>query len=220
LIAIRPYRPEDREAVRAIVFATGFMGEPADWYWRDATSFADVWSGYYTDCEPESAFVATDGAAVVGYLLGCVDTRRAPSPRAAIVRQLWRRQLPVRPGTAGFFWRSVADVLRQPGVPSGELSDPRFPSHLHIDLLPAGRGRGAGRGLMEAWLDRLRAAGSPGCHLGTLAENTAAIAFFERMGFARHGPPTRVPGMRTRAGARMHQQLMTRGVAPWPAPGA
>ena len=68
--------------------------------------------------------------------------------------------------------------------------------------------------LMQAWLDRLRAVGSPGCHLGTLAENTAAIRFFERMGFARHGPPTRVPGMRTRSGQRMHQQLMTRSIAP------
>lgn len=220
MIAVRPYRPEDREAVRAIVFATGFMGEPADWYWRDAQSFADVWSGYYTDREPESAFVATDGATVVGYLLGCLDTRRAPSPREAIVRQLWRRQLLLRPGTAGFFWRSLADALRRPDVPSGELVDPRFPAHLHIDLLPAGRGRGAGRVLMAAWLDQLRAAGSPGCHLGTLAENGAAIAFFERMGFARHGPPTLVPGLRTRAGARMHQQLMTRNLAPWLARGA
>jgi len=214
VLEIRPYRSGDRAAIREIVFATGFMGESAAWYWRDAVSFADVWSGYYTDHEPESAFVAADGPTVVGYLLGCVDTRRAPSPRAAIVRQLWRRQLPFRPGTAGFVWRSIADVLRQPGVPSGELSDPRFPSHLHIDLLPAGRGRGAGRRLMEAWFERLRTAGSPGCHLGTLAENASAIRFFERMGFARQGPPTLVPGLRTRSGARMHQQLMTRGVAP------
>jgi len=214
MLEIRPYRRNDRAAIREIVFATGFMGEPAAWYWRDAVSFADVWSGYYTDREPESAFVAVDGSEVVGYLLGCVDTRRAPSPRAAIVRQLWRRQLPFRPGTAGFVWRSLVDVLRPPGVPSGALADPRFPSHLHVDLLAAGRGRGAGRGLMEAWFARLRAVGSPGCHLGTLAENASAIAFFERMGFARHGPPTLVPGLRTRSGARMHQQLMTRSVAP------
>jgi ribosomal protein S18 acetylase RimI-like enzyme len=212
MLVVRPYRPEDRAAIRTIVYATGFMGEAADWYWRDAPSFADVWSGYYTDREPESAFVADDGGRVVGYLLGCVDSRRAPSPRAAILRQVWRRQLPLRPGTAGFFWRSLADVVRERGVPSGELSDPRFPSHLHVDLLPEGRGRGAGRALMEAWLARLRAAGSPGCHLGTLAENEPAIRFFERMGFARHGPATRVPGMRTRAGARMHQQLMTRAI--------
>jgi ribosomal protein S18 acetylase RimI-like enzyme len=210
--AIRPYRPEDRAAVRRICFATGFLGDPADGYWRDAESFADVWSGYYTDREPESAFVAVEGGEVVGYLLGCVDSRRAPSPRAAVARQLWRRQLLLRPGTAGFFWRAFADVLREPSAPSGDLADPRFPSHLHIDLLPPARGRGAGRALMEAWLERLRSLGSPGCQLGTFAENTAAVRFFERMGFARHGPPARVPGMRTPAGARMHQQILVRAV--------
>lgn len=212
MLEIRPYQPADRPAIRRIVFETGFMGESAAWYWRDAESFAEIWSGYYTDREPESAFVAVEGGAVLGYLLGCVDSRRAPSPRAAIARQLWRRQLPLRPGTAGFFWRSIGDVLRDPSVPAGDLDDPRFPSHLHIDLLPAARGRGAGRALMAAWFARLRAVGSPGCHLGTLAENRDAIAFFERVGFARHGTPLRIPGLRTRAGARMHQQVMTRSL--------
>lgn len=214
MLGVRPYRPGDRAAVRRIAFETGYLGEPADWYWRDAESFAEIWSGYYTDREPESAFVAVEGDAVLGYLLGCVDSRRAPSPRAAIARQAWRRGLPLRPGTAGFFWRALGDALRDPRVPSGDLDDPRFPSHLHVDLLPPARGRGAGRALMEAWLARLRAVGSPGCHLGTFAENAPAIRFFERMGFARHGPPTRVPGMRTRAGARMHQQILVRAVGP------
>lgn len=212
MLESRPYRRADRDAIRRIVFETGFMGESAAWYWRDAESFADVWSGWYTDREPESAFVAVEGDRVLGYLLGCVDSRRAPSPRAAIARQLWRRQLLFRPGTAGFFRRTLVDLLRQPSVPSGELCDPRFPSHLHIDLLPEARGRGAGRELMEAWLERLRAVGSPGCHLGTFAENASAIRFFERMDFARHGAPTLVPGLRLRSGARMHQQLMTRRV--------
>jgi ribosomal protein S18 acetylase RimI-like enzyme len=212
VVEIRPYRAGDRERVRAIAFATGFMGEPAAWYWRDAASFADIWTGYYTDREPESAFVAVEGGAVRGYLLGCVDSARAPSPRRAILRQVLRRQLLLRPGTAGFLWRSMRDGLRDAAVPSGELSDPRWPAHLHIDLLPEARGRGAGRALIDAWLARLSALRSPGCHLGTLAENTSAIRFFGRMGFAPHGPPELVPGMRTRSGARMHQQIMVRSL--------
>jgi ribosomal protein S18 acetylase RimI-like enzyme len=186
------------------------MGEPAAWYWRDQVSFADVWTAYYTDREPESAFVAADADSIVGYLLGCVDSARAPSPRSAIARQIVRRQLLVRSGTARFFWRSILDSLRHPNVPSGELADPRWPSHLHMNLLPEARGRGAGRGLMEAWLGRLREVGSPGCHLGTLAENANAIAFFRRTGFVLHGPPVLVPGMRLRSGERMHAQLMVR----------
>jgi ribosomal protein S18 acetylase RimI-like enzyme len=207
-IDVRPFQPSDRSQVRAICHVTGFMGEPADWYWRDAESFAEVWTGHYTDREPESAFVAVRSGRVVGYLLGCVDTARAPSPAAAVTRQMFRRGLWLRPGTAGFFWRSIADVLRGTAVPAADL--PRWPSHLHIDLLAEARGRGAGAALMRAWQGRLATVRSPGCHLTTLAENAGGIAFFERMGFRRHGPPARVPGLRTRAGARMHQQIMVR----------
>lgn len=209
---VRPYRAGDREPVRRIAFDTGYMGESPAWYWRDAPSFADAWTGYYTDREPESAFVAADGDAVVGYLVGCADTARAPSATTTILRQLVRRQLLVRPGTAGFFWRSIWDTLRDGGVPSAELSDPRWPAHLHINLLPAARGHGAGRGLIDAWLGRLRQLGVPGCHLGTMAENTGAIRFFESVGFARFGPPVLVPGMRLREGGRMHAQLMVRSL--------
>ena len=212
MLTIRPYRAADRARVREIAFETGYMGEPAAWYWRDAVSFADVWSGYYTDREPESAFVAALGDQVVGYLLGCLDTARAPSPAAAIVRQLLRRQLLLRPGTAGFLWRSLADTLRDGSVPSGELSDPRWPSHLHINLLPAARGQGAGRALVAAWFERLRRNGSPSCHLGTMAENHAAIRFFRSVGFEPLGGPLLVPGMRLREGGRMHEQLMVRSV--------
>ena len=212
MLTIRPYRPEDRARVREICFETGYMGEPAAWYWRDAVSFAEIWSGYYTDREPESAFVAAEGDTVVGYLLGCFDTARAESPRDAIVSQLLRRQLLVRPGTAGFFWRAIRDTLRDPSGPSLELSDPRWPSHLHINLLSAARGHGAGRGLVEAWLSRLRQLHSPGCHLGTMAENTNAIRFFRSMGFELHGGPLLVPGMRLRAGGRMHEQVLVRSL--------
>ena len=212
-ISVRPFRASDREQVREIACATGYMGEPADWYWRHRESFADIWTSYYTDEEPESLFVAADGSSVVGYLAGCVNTSRAPSPSAAVTRQMFRHLLIFRPGTAGFFWRSIWDVIRSPGFPSGELSDPRWPAHLHIDLLPNARGRGAGGALMRAWFDRLRERRTAGCHLGTLAENRDAIAFFERVGFRRHEPPIRVPGMRLRSGGRMHLQLMVREVA-------
>jgi ribosomal protein S18 acetylase RimI-like enzyme len=212
-LSIRPFAATDRAAVREIACATGFMGEPADWFWRHRESFADIWTSYYTDIEPESCWVATEGGQVMGYLTGCVDTARAPSPARAVTRQMLRHALLFRPGTAGFFWRSIRDVIRSPAIPSGELDDPRWPAHLHVDLLPEARGRGAGAALMRAWWERLESLGSPGCHLGTLAENRAAIAFFERCGFQRHGDPVLAPGMRLRTGERMHLQLMVRGRA-------
>ena len=210
VIAVRSYEPRDRAGVRAICHATGFMGEPADWYWRDRESFADACTAYYTDREPGSSFVAVRDGRVVGYLTGCVDTTRAPSMAEASTRLVLRRALLLRPGSAGFFWRGMFDALRDRGAPSGDLRDARWPAHLHINLLREARGAGAGASLMRSWLARLAALGSPGCHLGTFAENRRGIAFFEHQGFRRYGSPTRVPGMRNRDGSRMHLQLMVR----------
>jgi ribosomal protein S18 acetylase RimI-like enzyme len=212
LLNVRAYASMDRTAVRAIAFDTGFMGESIDWLWRDRESFADLVTNYYLHREPQSVLVAEDHGAVVGYLTGCVDSQRCRGAAAAEIRRLVRRGALFRPGVAGFFWRSAFDILRDREALEDALSDPRWPAHLHINLLPAGRGRGLGRRLMHAWLDRLRAARVPGVHLGTLAENHNAIGFFESCGFTRHGRPRRVPGLRTRDGRRMHLQWMVQAL--------
>lgn len=211
-VSVRLYAPGDRPALRRLSHRVGYMGEPADGYWAHEESFAEVWTAWYTDHEPESLFVAERDGEVAGYLTGCVDSRRAPAPGDAIRRAALRHLLFLRPGTAGFLWRGLWDTLLQGGAPSGELTDPRWPSHLHINLAPAARGCGAGAALMGAWLERLREVGSPGCHLGMLYENERAAGFFERMGFRRHGEPVPAPGMRTRDGGSHHLQFMVREV--------
>lgn len=217
-VEVRPYRPDDRGAVRRICFETGYMGDPIAWRWRDAESFADLFTSWYTDHEPGSALVAAQDGEVVGYLLGCRDSRRVTPSAAILRRHLLRRGLLVRPGTAGVLWRTLADVgrARLRGEVLERPFDPRHPAHLHIDLLPRARGGGVGRRLMTRWLDALRGDGIPGCHLGTWAENDAAIAFFESTGFRREGPPRPMPGMRSPDGARHHTQLMVQSLAPAP----
>ncbi len=121
-------------------------------------------------------------------------------------------------------WRTVADAavdIRKGRVTREQLefADPRWPAHLHIDLLQRARGMGAGRTMVTRWLEELRANSVPGCHIQTMAENTAAVAFFESMGFVRHGDPVLTPGLRTRDGGRMHVQAMVLdpglAVVPW-----
>ena len=212
-IRIRPYRPEDRAGVRHVTFQTGYMGEPVDWLWRDPESFADLLTTYYTDHEPESLLVAELDAEVVGYLMGCVESRRVRGVAAAAATRLVRRGGLVRPGVAGFLWRSILDTLRDGNVPDEYLEDSSWPAHLHINLLPVARGRGAGAALMSAWIGRLRERGCPGVHLGTFFENHNAIAFFGSRGFRRYGGPIRVPGFRTRDRERMHLQWMVQSLA-------
>jgi ribosomal protein S18 acetylase RimI-like enzyme len=209
---IRAYEPRDREAVRRICFETGYMGEPIGWQWRDRESFADLATGYYTDREPESTLLAECDGRVVGYLTGCADSERTRGFAAQEVRRLLRRGALLRPGVAGVFWRSLFDLLRDRQAPDEFLADPRWPAHLHINLLAEGRRRGLGRRLVTRWLERLRAAGSPGVHLGSFAENGNALLFFEACGFRRHAEPARVPGLRTREGRRMHVQWMVQSL--------
>jgi ribosomal protein S18 acetylase RimI-like enzyme len=210
-LTVRAYEANDRSQVRHICFVTGYMGDPVDWQWRDEESFAEVFSGYYTDREPESASVGELDGEVVGYLLGSVDTRQGWNPATVMARQVLTRGIAFRPGTAAFLWRSAGDVvvdLSRRRLPPARVLDPRWPAHLHINLLPAARGKGLGAALVQRWLARLRATGVPGCHLETLAENTPAIAFFEAMGFCRLGEPVRAPGLRSPSGGRHHLQVM------------
>lgn len=212
-VAIRPYRPSDRAAVRRVCFETGYMGEPVAWMWRDEESFADLFSGYWTDHEADSALVAEVDGAVAGYLLGCDDTRRVGNPAAMMGRHMVRRGLLLRPGTAGVMWRMIGDAAvgaARHDLPPASVYDERWPAHLHIDLLPVCRGRGVGAALVRRWLDTLRTRGVPGCHLETMAENHGAVAFFTAMGFTARGRAHLVPGFRTPAGGRLHVQLMVR----------
>lgn len=208
---IRAYEARDRAAVRRICFDTGYMGDPVAWQWDDPESFADLFSAWYTDHEPASALVAEVDGTVAGYLLGCRDTSRLATPGRVAAHHLLRRGLLLRTGTAPVLWRALADLGREATRghrPSLGVHDPRWPAHLHIDLLPRARGLGLGRRLVDRWLASLRADGVPGCHLETWAENAGAIAFFRSVGFETRGGPVPMPGLRVRDGSRHHTQLM------------
>ena len=213
--SVRPYEARDRSQVRHICHVTGYMGEPVDWLWRDAESFADLFTAYYTDGEPESALVVDVDGVAAGYLLGCVDSRKAWNPAIIFGRHLLRRGIGFRPGTAGVVWRSLGDVVIDAvrgRLPPTSAYDERWPAHLHIDLLPSIRGVGMGATLMRRWLDGLRERGVAGCHLETMGENHGAIAFFESTGFHRQGERTWAPGFRSPTGERLTVQLMVQSL--------
>lgn len=59
----------------------------------------------------------------------------------------------------------------------------RFPSHLHIDLLPRLQARGLGRRLISTFVAALRDQGSPGVHLHVTRANQRAVEFYRHVGF-------------------------------------
>ena len=73
---IRRYKKEDRELIRKICADTAVMGESIDLFFSNSKFFVDFFTSYYTDVEPQSAFVVECDRKVVGYLLGCTDIKK------------------------------------------------------------------------------------------------------------------------------------------------
>src|SRR3954451_15827914 len=66
---IRKFHPNDRARVRELCCATGFLGKAIDPVFEDRQLFADYLTAYYTDWEPEGAFVVLLDGETSRYLL-------------------------------------------------------------------------------------------------------------------------------------------------------
>ncbi|MGF1473623.1 MAG: GNAT family N-acetyltransferase [Rubrobacteraceae bacterium] len=206
---IRTFAEADRVGLREL-FGRAGEGAPSASLWGHEESEADIYLKPYMDLEPDSLFVAVVDGALVGYLTGCRDSSAFPGESERLEEAIRKYRLILHPKAAAFFARSMVDAswaAVRGRRTAGDFDDARWPAHLHINVAPEVRGTGAADGLMDRWLDLLRETGSPGCHLQTLVENTRAVRFFERKGFARHGPTPLVPGLRHH-GKRLHQQTM------------
>ncbi len=188
-VVIRLYRPEDRPQVREIATATAGGEKTMESYFHDRRAIADFLMQYYTDYEPGSLWVAASDPLVVGYLSGCLDTKRYTRilarkilPKAlsgAVARgALWRLET----------WHLLAGLIGTSfagGRPKVDLNT--YPAHLHINLRQGFRGRGIGTQLMDAFKRQVVQAGGRGIHLLAAGDNTAGHRFFEAQGFRRLG---------------------------------
>ena len=209
-VEVRGFSEDDRAQLLALARRAG-EGAPTASLWGHEQSEAAVYLTPYLDHEPDSVFVAVVDGEPAGYLAGSLGPA-VPRESARMDRAIRVYRLFLRRGPALFFARSLLDMAgaalrRQPTA--GELDDPRWPAHLHINLVPQARGTGAAAALMERWFERLRDTGTPGCYLQTLVENARAVRFFERMGFVAHGATPLVPGLRYQGGL-VHQLTMVR----------
>lgn len=123
-----------------------------------------------------------DGAGrAVGYVLGALDTRAF---EARCEAEWWpdlRERHAV--GSGGTELDELLVAMLHARHVAGDRVVARYPSHLHIDLLPEAQGRGWGRTLMEVVQGALRADGSQGVHLGVSAQNKRALGFYAHLGY-------------------------------------
>lgn len=155
-LRIRPFRPDDRRAVRRICCETAFAGDAVEPLFPDRDAFADFFTRYYTDWEPETTFVAEVDGEVVGYLTGCTRHRRFRLVQPLILalftapKVLWRL-LTGRYGPRGrrfLRWFLLRSWRETPAAPPGPAA------HFHFNMLPGHRNTGAALRLWRAF-DRL-----------------------------------------------------------------
>ena len=184
-LTIRPARPGDETGAYYVCLKTGNFGQDGEpFYQDDPDALGRIFVGPYLAYEPELSLILEDNQGICGYALGALDSR-------GFYRRYeneWRPEIcarfPAPQGDATQWTRAqqVHDWYHHPDYFCPEPYD-AYPSHLHIDFLPRAHGRGYGRRMMEMVMDKLRARGSPGAHLGVSMANSRALGFYQRLGF-------------------------------------
>ena len=196
---IRPYRPADLDDLYRICLLTADNGEDATPLYRDPQLPGHVFAAPYGVLEPSLAFIAEDDdGAASGYIVGARDSQdferrmerdwwpalrgRYPLPPAGLPPADWTRE------------QLAAQAIEHHWTTQDELNA-RYPSHLHINLLPPLQGHGMGRRMTETLAAALRDQGSPGVHLHVSPGNQRAAAFYRHVGFTElsfEGPGPRL----------------------------
>jgi ribosomal protein S18 acetylase RimI-like enzyme len=182
---VRPAAPGDQRGAYDVCLKTGNYGQDGQpFYQDDPDAVGRVFVGPYLAFEPDLSLILEDEQGLCGYALGALDSRAFYARYEAE----WRPDLCARfPAPEGdpSGWTRVQQVYHSYHHPDYFCPEPydRYPSHLHIDLLPRAQGRGHGRRMIERILDTLRARGSPGVHLGVSTLNTRAFGFYQHLGF-------------------------------------
>lgn len=180
---IRPFRIGDENALAEICLRTADAGGDATGIFDDDDLWAEVFVLPYVARHPDLAFVVeSDEGAPAGYIVCAPDTRAFEDWFAT---EWWPR--------FGARWpKPDTEVTRQDGTliyaygrrAGTEPYGDDYPAHLHIDLLPELQGQGWGRRLIATLTDELRQRGVTGLHLVASSDNTGALAFYTRLGFA------------------------------------
>ena len=194
---IRPYRPDDLDALYAICLQTGESGSDATHLYRDPRIIGHIYAGPYGVLAPETAFVVEDEEGVGGYIVGTADTRAF---EARLDAEWWPSLRPHYADPVGAPHETWTPDQRQAYLIHHPFHAPRrvvspFPAHLHINLLPRLQGQDLGRRLLDLWLGVIAEKGAAGVHLGVSRANARAIRFYLAYGLDQLDLP--IPGGET-----------------------
>lgn len=178
---IRPYHPSDLSALYRICLLTGDSGKDASGIYLDPDLLGHFYAAPYAVLEPELCFILTHNGDPSGYVLGTSDSiaffQRCETDWFPPLRERY----PPPASEVDSPDSGIIRLIHEGHKPNDDLAT--YPANLHIDILPIGQGQGCGRELIVRFRDKLRQMAIPAVHLEVGKANTAAIGFYERVGF-------------------------------------
>jgi len=180
---IRLYHPCDLTSLYRICLKTGNSGEDASGMFTDPDLAGHFFAAPYAVLEPDLCFVLTRCGEPCGYILGTRDSQAFAERCEQEWYPLLRNRYPVPSPDDMTYDARIIRMIHEGYHPREDVL--AYPAHLHIDILPAGQGRGFGRTLMSHFIDALEELTVPALHLEVGKANQGAIKFYERVGFHR-----------------------------------
>lgn len=173
-VTIRPYRTEDRQAVREICIQTSSIPTGTE---KDILFLLTMYNDCYTEQYPDFSFVAADSADhPVGYIL-C-------APEYELYRKVFQQvYLPRLKQRSITRWIAARTASRAEEKQMKKLAALGYPAHMHIDILDAYQRRGIGTQLLQKLTEHLRAHSVHGLCLGVGCGNKKGVSFYRKQGF-------------------------------------
>jgi hypothetical protein len=187
VLAIRPFRSADLEALYEISLATGHEGGDASHLYEDRKLIGHIYSAPYALLEPRLALVVEDNEGVAGFAVGTPDTRKWQERLEAEWWPKLRRQYADPAASPADEWSADhrrANAIYRPQRAPQQLVE-RYPAHLHLNLLERIQGRGAGTMLFAEWMARASQQGIGAVHVGVNGANARAVRFWSKRDFDR-----------------------------------
>jgi GNAT superfamily N-acetyltransferase len=157
---IREFHHSDIPHLMEICLKTGDDGKDGTDCYSDPHFIGQLYALPYVIHNPELCMVVHEHEIPVGYILGTDDTKEfyrwMENQYLPTLRRRYPSGMQCASRTEEFFLslmhtdRSLVEV------------DPRFPSHLHINLLPTAQGKGLGHQLITRFTEKLSELGSRG----------------------------------------------------------
>lgn len=184
---IQSFTGRETDQLYAISLATADLGNDGSRLYGDKMLMGHIYSCPYATLEPSLVLLWMDQEGVAGLVLGTLDTA---AWEARLEREWWPAlrnkyeevdHVPAQQRTPD--QRRMHMIHHPTPTPKSVVST--SPAHLHLNLLPRAQGKGIGKMLLNAWLERASKLGADAVHVGVNRHNSRAVRFWCAAGFTR-----------------------------------